>query len=159
MQTHAAAELFPLIEGADFERLVADIAERGLLESLTVTPDGQLLDGRNRSRACAMLPLGITPTWRTYDGDDPLGYVLSVNLHRRHLNESQRAMVAAKLANLRQGARTDLELSANLQNISQAGAATMLSVSTRSVAAVSRIHNTGPAEVIAAVQHGRLVVS
>lgn len=62
-----------------------------------------------------------------------------MNLHRRHLSESQRGMVAAKLANMTQGQRTDLEPSANLQNVTRTDAAALLNVSTRTVAAAANV--------------------
>ena len=52
----------------------------------------------------------------------------------RHLNESQRAVVAGRLATMKQGQRTDLEPSANLPKVSQEKAAEMLNVSDRTVA-------------------------
>src|SRR5258708_27943049 len=99
---HPLANLFPLIEGEEFQRLVADIKERGLWHPITIH-DGLILDGRNRYRGC--IAAGVRVRSEAYAGDDPSGFVISSNLHRRHLNESQRAMVAAKLANLGHGQR------------------------------------------------------
>jgi hypothetical protein len=88
-----------------------------------------------------------------------LAWVLSKNLTRRHLNESQRAMVAAKLANMRQGERTDLEPSANLQKVNQKSAAGMLNVSERIVADAAKVRDKAAPELRAAVEQGYLAVS
>jgi len=117
---HPLADLFPLVDGAEFDQLVADIAANGLLEPIVLF-EGRILDGRNRYRACEAAD--VPCEFRLFDGDDPAAFVVSLNLRRRHLSESQRAMVAAKLANMRQGARTDLEHSANLHEVSSSEAA------------------------------------
>lgn len=66
---------------------------------------------------------------RDYEGDDPVGFVVSLNLHRRHLDESQRAMVAGKIATLAQGSNQHAPIGAP----SQDNAADMLNVGRRSV--------------------------
>jgi hypothetical protein len=58
-----------------------------------------------------------------------------MNLKRRHLDATQRSAIAAELANMQQGQRTDLIPSANWQNVSQTEAAALLNVSPRAVAA------------------------
>ncbi len=45
----------------------------------------------------------VDPVFAEYEGAEPLAFVVSHNLHRRHLNESQRGMVGAKLANMNEG--------------------------------------------------------
>jgi hypothetical protein len=156
LQAHPLANLFPLMNEADFTALQEDIATQGQLEPLWLY-DGQILDGRNRYKACKAL--GISPQVRTYQGNDPLGFVLSMNLVRRHLNESQRALVAADVANMRQGERTDLEPSANLPKVSQAKASTLFNISARTVGDAKRVKAEAQPEVVKAVRDGHLAVS
>jgi len=111
---HPVAALFPLMEGAEFEELKADIAANGLLEAIWIDQDGAILDGRNRHRAC--IETETQPEFRTWSGSGSLvSFVVSMNLHRRHLSSSQRGMIATDVlpmleeeARERQGARTDL---------------------------------------------------
>lgn len=92
---HPAAELFPMMTGDEFGSLVESIKSQGLREAAWLTTDGDLLDGRNRVAACEKA--GVQPTFRVYDGDDPVSFVVALNLDRRHLTAGQRAMLALKL--------------------------------------------------------------
>src|SRR3954470_3695005 len=94
-QFHPIAELFPAMAPSDYAALVVDIRENGLAEPIWVY-EGKILDGRNRFCACE--DLGIEPVIVEYEGDEPIGFVISKNLHRRHLTQAQRALVAAELA-------------------------------------------------------------
>lgn len=155
---HPATELFPVMDETALAALVTDIANHGQREPILIL-DGQVIDGRHRLRACEQL--GLEPMVREINADegDPFSLVVSLNLHRRHLTESQRALIAAKLANMRQGERTDLQPSANLPKVSQAEAARRLGVSERSVRHAVEIKNTGVPELIAAVEAGQVAVS
>ena len=152
MKFHALADIFPLIEGADFDALCADIRAHGLRRKI-VLYDGQILDGRNRFRACK--ETGTPADFEVYRGDDPLAFVLSLNLRRRHLNESQRALVAARLANLGVGRPNP----ANLQNISQPDAAKLLHVSARSVASAAQVIAHAQPKLLAQAERGVIAVS
>ncbi|MEX0938529.1 MAG: hypothetical protein WDZ59_11775 [Pirellulales bacterium] len=96
LSIHPAAEMFPLMEGDDLQALADDIRQNEQ-ETAVVFYEGQLLDGRNRWRACELA--GVEPDECCIDpeGDfDPVAYVLSVNMHRRHLDKPSRAIVAGK---------------------------------------------------------------
>jgi len=94
MKAHKLAKFFPMLEGADFDDLVEDIRQHGQLEPITMIGD-EILDGVNRWKACQRLH--IEPKTRQFKGDDPLSYVVSVNVRRRHLNQSQRAALAVEM--------------------------------------------------------------
>ncbi len=155
LKPHPLAELFPLISGADFEALCADIRANGLRQKI-VLHEGMILDGRNRLRACKAV--GAKADFERFKGGDPLAFVLSLNLARRHLNETQRAVVAARLANMGVG-RPAADNPANLQNISRGRAADLLHVSERSVASAAAVMKTGVAELQRAAEQGVISVS
>jgi protein gp37/ParB-like chromosome segregation protein Spo0J len=99
---HPAADLFPLIADEEFAELCADVKARGLQQPITIWKDGALLDGRNRLLACYETNQEVVVD--RYQGNDPVQFSLSSNLHRRHLNPGQRAVVALKVRELLQPA-------------------------------------------------------
>jgi len=162
MKFHPIADVFPLLEGAAFETLVADIAAHGLREPILLHPDGRILDGRNRYRAClqAEAELGRDPgeivryeTWRGDPGTE-LDFVLSKNLHRRHLNETERAMVADRIAKLPHGSNQWTGRSAGPPT--QAEAAKTMKVSERTVRKARSVREWGVPELVAAVDRGEI---
>lgn len=93
MEFHEIANIFPLLDGAELDALVADIKENGLLEPI-VTHDGKIVDGRNRYRACELA--GVEPRFKEWkqNGVSLISWVIAKNLHRRHLTSSQLAACA-----------------------------------------------------------------
>jgi ParB-like chromosome segregation protein Spo0J len=100
-ELHPACAAFPALPEEDLVALAADIRAKGLLEPITLTPDGLLLDGRCRWDACERE--SIEPRTVTYDGDDPVGFAASKNRHRRHLSKAQMVMIVARLSALQSG--------------------------------------------------------
>ena len=154
MKSHPLADVFPLIEGAEFDALVADISKQGLLEAI-VTLDGDILDGRNRYRAC--VAAGVEPHFEVFEGADPVAFVVSKNVARRHLDESQRAIAAAKIATLQRGRPSENSPIGEFRT--QAEAATILNVGKRSVERAREVLNEGTPELVRAVEAGRVSVS
>ena len=156
MEFHWISGIFPMMHPAEFEELAEDIKITGLLHPIT-RYQGKVLDGRNRERACA--ETGAEPRYTDYEGDDPLAFVLSMNMKRRHLDESQRAMVGMRVANMRQGARTDLKHPASLPEVSQSQAAKLVNVSERSLRDAVKVGSKGSNNLIRAVEDGKIAVS
>jgi N6-adenosine-specific RNA methylase IME4 len=151
LQAHPLADLFPLLEGGDFDELVADVCAHGVREPIWIYEE-KILDGRSRHRAAAVA--GVACPTRPYMGDDPFALVVSMNLKRRHLSESQRAMVAAKLATLRDGQRADL-----VEGLPIGRASELLNVGERTVARAREVQEHGAPELRQAVERGDVSVS
>ena len=97
---HPYANIFPLLneDSEEFEALVSDIKTHGLQIPIILTQhDGEwkILDGRNRYRACIVAKFQIKTA--NYEGNDPLGYVISLNLQRRHLNSTQKSTLTVNV--------------------------------------------------------------
>jgi len=155
-ESHPAADLFPMMTHSDLETLAADIEANGLMVPI-VLHDGLILDGRNRLQACEIAD--IVPSLIKWEGTgDPTQWVVSQNLHRRHLTESQRAMVAARLATLGHGGDRS-KGSIDPLNVTQSEAAEVLSVSVPSVKRARVVQEHGIPALTEAVDAGEVAVS
>lgn len=170
LETHPAADLFPMMEAADIQALADDIRMNGLRNPI-VRYQGQILDGRNRLQACLLA--SVEPkyiTWAAVPGRSPTAYVVSQNLHRRHLDASQRAMVAADLvpmfeAEARERQRIGgAEKGGATWREAEKGKATekaaeVTGSSTRSVERAVKVKKEAPPEVVEAVKAGQVSVA
>lgn len=157
-QVHPAANVFPMIEGEQFDALVESVRQHGLMEPVWLTPDGTLLDGRNRLAACKAAD--IKPTFRVYQGDDLVDFIVRLNIHRRHLTDGQKKMAAVDLLPIYEaeglqamghgGAKAAPAQPANekgladLPHLSRDKAAAALGVSGRGVGQAKRVTQQAP---------------
>ena len=179
MRHHQFADLFPMMPEADLDAMASDIKANGLRDPIVIL-GGYILDGRNRYKACEKA--GVEPKFEHFPLDgDALAFVLSKNLKRRHLTDSQRAMVAAELATLADGQkkpatpqkREEFDEGAPIgapstepetdppppPAVSQNDAAKALNVSRRSVQRARKVKESGNAELVAEVKNGEKTVA
>lgn len=166
LKFHPLAELFPMMTGKAFDDFVEDIKINGLLDPIW-TYKGVGIDGRNRLRACNKL--GMQVRTREWDGDEPklLEFVISLNLHRRHLKDAQRAMIAARLkpalgrndrCNILTGEQLDPVINCGHgRSVKKAG--DLLNVSQCSVERACKVIEKGIPDLIAAVDACKVAVS
>ena len=153
---HPAAELIPSMETEQYNALVEDIRANGFLNTVKITKDGLVLDGRHR--LCASIDIGLDAPLEQHNPIDPVQYVVSENVKRRHLTAGQLAMIAldvekqyAKEAKERQGKRNDLkrdnfpvpgpESKGKQEGESAKKAADTVGVGTRSVQRARKVSN------------------
>ena len=161
MRWHEFANVFPMLGDEHLRELADDIQRNGQRFPVIVDEDGLVLDGRNRATACRML--GIEPRVEVFSGSDAekLEYVVSLNLSRRHLDTSQRALVASNLATLRRGVSKEQKANVEISTfpLTQAEAAKQLNVSRAIVVTARKIQEQAAPEVVEAVERGELSLS
>ena len=106
LKVHPVADMFPLMSTDELRELADDIAKNGLQEKPVFVwradTGDLLLDGRNRLDALELLGRKITkaslrildPTCKSVD---PVSYVISRNIRRRHLTSAQKEELIAAL--------------------------------------------------------------
>ena len=161
MKNHPYSEIFPLLDGGPFEELVADVKTHGLREPI-ITYRGEILDGRNRFLACQKA--NVKPIFTAYAGTDEgaLAWVISANIHRRHLNESQRAMAGAEIARILGKSETPGPIGPRNSTPTHANdeaAAKAVNVSPRSIRRARKVSEKGSKELKEAVKAGKVRVS
>lgn len=170
---HEAANIFPLDE-EHLEELASDIRSQGQQVEIELL-DGKILDGRRRYLACGKA--GVEPKFRDVAPADPIAYVLSLNLHRRHLTPSQAAMVGARARDYydrqakerqkeagKNHGRGQTKVPVNLPEPISNGdardhAAKAVGVSGKSIDYATKVLKTAQPEVVKAVDEGRMAVS
>lgn len=152
---HPAAELFPLMTEPDLAALAEDIALNGLRMPVVLDTDGRILDGRNRFLACQQQGVSVGYVEET---GEPWQYVISTNLHRRHLTDGQRAMIAAKIADRHQG-RPPKNRPADDVSPTREQVADMLHVSRSQISRARQVHQDGIDELKTLVENGAVPVA
>lgn len=156
---HPIANIFPLMDDDAFAALVKDISENGLTDAVVML-DGKILDGRNRWLATQ--ELGIPHREIQFEqlqlgSDDPMSFVWSRNVQRRHLNAGQIAMAAEKLETLKHGGDRTGETSGKVLNRKQIAKQT--GASPASIDKARRVKRQGKPELAQAVEKGDLTLN
>lgn len=162
---HPYASVLPMLGTVELNDLAADIQANGLRAPITLL-DGKILDGRNRYKACQIVK--VEPRFRDFNGEgDPVDFIVSVNVKRRHLNSSQKALVMAKVLDLPRGnpklksdkspANPKSAQNAELRTVAQA--AKEIEVSPRTVGQAKQVLREAPKETVKQVERGEKSVA
>jgi flagellar biosynthesis/type III secretory pathway chaperone len=155
-ELHPLCTFFPRMDEADFQILKMDIATHGQTHPI-YTLDGMILDGGNRYRA--LCELGIEPKTVEYTGNNPVQFVLSSNLRRRHLTPGQAAAIISATqdwakANSRGGDRKS-DQSATLHFDSTEDRADQSGASIRTQKMADKLVKEAPPELVKEVTNGK----
>ncbi len=96
LHLHPDADRVPVMTPDEYDALVLDVEQRGVVVPLDILADGTILDGRHRWQVARNLGLAEVPV-RIVDPQDPVDFMVRAAILRRHLTTGQRKALAASL--------------------------------------------------------------
>ena len=173
VKIHPYCDAFPDLPDEDLKALAEDIKEKGLQNPIWRLKDGTIIDGKNRLKACEKA--NVKPDYRDWTTKlidskaidrELFHFVLSQNLKRRHMDASQRSVAAAKLSleydkvhGTNGEAKEGEDKKEKLPTTTLEMAAEIMGVSPRSVDSAAKVVKAGSADLVAAVEQGKVAVS
>lgn len=155
-ELHPLCTFFPRLEGAEFAALCEDIRINGQREPI-VLHERMVLDGGNRYRAC--IEAGIEPRCVEFAGGDAVAFVLSANLHRRHLSAGQHAAIVASVTNWAQAQPSHRPKAGNVAPLQTvADRAALSGASERTQKTADKVAKADP-ELAKAVGQGKMTLA
>ena len=151
MELHPLCTYFPRMSEAEFISLKDNLEENGQIHPI-YTLDGMILDGGNRYRA--LCELGIVPDIIEYTGANPAQFILSTNLHRRHLTQGQSAAIVSASQSWI-NAQADSQLSSTAQLDTATARAKQSGVGHRTQQLADKLVKEAPAELVKEVLDGK----
>jgi hypothetical protein len=143
----------------EYDALKEDISKNG--QQVPIIKQGDtILDGRHRYEACQELE--IVPRIAEWEGEgSPFAFIASMNLHRRHLSESQRGLIAAQMKSRRvtfAGGQT-IDESGEKSELTFTEAAAVMQVGERTVRDAKLVLEKGTEREVEAVRQGEAAAS
>lgn len=179
LKFHPAAEIFPLLTEDDFDAFAEDVRVKGILEPIKLF-EGMVIDGRNRYRAYVITK--SPPNFQDVDAlvkevGGPAEYVLSLGDKRRHLDKSQLAMCAVRYKEVKAAEAKERQKehggtapgkkkntcgntsTSDREPPARDKAGEKFGISGKTVDMAEKVKKKGAAEVVAAVDAGKVSVS
>lgn len=145
MRQHPLSAAFPSMPESEFRELILDIEQHGLRHPIILF-DGMILDGWHRYQACQ--EAGVKPKFEDLGPIDPVAYVISSNMHRRHLTGSQRAAAVVACAEWAPEGRPAKNPEPGSGLMTESDMAKAADVSDRTIRNAKRAHEAGLGEAV-----------
>jgi len=159
-ERHPLSAAFPDMDPEEFQDLLSSIKIHGQREPITLF-ENKILDGWHRYQACQKLE--ISPATYEFDGEDPVSYVIDLNLNRRHLSPSQKALAVVSCNSWRGVGKPVIPprggINCRQDDISATDMAKRAGVGTRTIERAKQVVNTGDQETLDKVRRGAISLS